>query len=235
MNMRVWLRGLGLARYEKEFRKNKIDFDVLADLTEGDLEELGIPLGDRRRLLGEIAELSAQEPTKIRNRPATVTPARRNSSHSSTPPNAARSRSCSAILPVRPNLRPSLTLRTGVISSNAYLDEASKAVIAVGGHVLKRLGDGLMAVFGYPQAQENDAERAVRAALGIQQALGKLNSRNGATGAPRARRPHRPRRWSLSLLTTPAKCSAMRPTSPRAFRLLLSPEQCWSLRPSKGR
>jgi hypothetical protein len=54
---------------------------------------------------------------------------------------------------------------------NAYLDEASAAVTAFGGHVLKKLGDGLMAPFGYPQAQENDAERAVRAALAIQRAL----------------------------------------------------------------
>jgi class 3 adenylate cyclase len=50
---------------------------------------------------------------------------------------------------------------------NTYLDEASKAVAALGGHVLKKLGDGLMAIFGYPQAQENDAERAVRAALAV--------------------------------------------------------------------
>ncbi len=49
----------------------------------------------------------------------------------------------------------------------AYLDEASNAVTGLGGHVLKKLGDGLMALFGYPQAQENDAERAVRAALAI--------------------------------------------------------------------
>jgi class 3 adenylate cyclase len=47
---------------------------------------------------------------------------------------------------------------------NTYLDEASAAVTGLGGHVLKKLGDGLMALFGYPQAQENDAERAVRAA-----------------------------------------------------------------------
>ena len=67
---------------------------------------------------------------------------------------------------------------------NAYLDEASGAVTRLGGHVLKRLGDGLMALFGYPQAQENDAERAVRAALAIQRALGEMNARNAAKGAP---------------------------------------------------
>ena len=60
----------------------------------------------------------------------------------------------------------------------AYLDEASAAVTMLGGHVLKKLGDGLMALFGYPQAQENDAERAVRAALPIQRALADLNARN---------------------------------------------------------
>ena len=67
---------------------------------------------------------------------------------------------------------------------NAYLDEASAAVTGLGGHVLKRLGDGLMALFGYPQAQENDAERAVRAALAIQRALVDLNSKYVAKRAP---------------------------------------------------
>ena len=66
---------------------------------------------------------------------------------------------------------------------NAYLDEASAAVTGLGGHVLKKLGDGLMALFGYPQAQENDAERAVRAALAIQRALSDLNARHLAKGA----------------------------------------------------
>ena len=67
---------------------------------------------------------------------------------------------------------------------NAYLDEATKAVTGLGGHVLKRLGDGLMALFGYPQAQENDAERAVRAALAIQRGLADINARNSAKGEP---------------------------------------------------
>jgi class 3 adenylate cyclase len=67
---------------------------------------------------------------------------------------------------------------------SAYLDEASLAVTGLGGHVLKKLGDGLMALFGYPQAQENDAERAVRAALAIQRALGAINSQNLGRGIP---------------------------------------------------
>ena len=76
---------------------------------------------------------------------------------------------------------------------NAYLDEASAAVTGFGGHVLKKLGDGLMALFGYPQAQENDAERAVRAALAIQRALADLNARNADQRRARAFRPHRHR------------------------------------------
>ena len=67
---------------------------------------------------------------------------------------------------------------------NTYLDEASAAVTGLGGHVLKKLGDGLMALFGYPHAQENDAERAVRAALAIQRALAEINARNASKGAP---------------------------------------------------
>src|SRR5262249_29063666 len=67
---------------------------------------------------------------------------------------------------------------------NAYLDEASKAVTALGGHVPRTVGDGLMALFGYPKAQENDAERAVRAGLAIQHALAEINAKSAGKGAP---------------------------------------------------
>ena len=66
----------------------------------------------------------------------------------------------------------------------AYLDAASAAVTEMGGHVAKKLGDGLMALFGYPIAQENDAERATRAALAIHRALGELSRKNVANGKP---------------------------------------------------
>jgi class 3 adenylate cyclase len=66
----------------------------------------------------------------------------------------------------------------------AYLDVASTAVTEMGGKVAKKLGDGLMALFGYPVAQENDAERAVRAALATQRALAELNRKNAVTQKP---------------------------------------------------
>jgi class 3 adenylate cyclase len=77
MDVSGWLRGLGLGRYEEKFRENKIDFDVLADLSDGDLQELDVPLGDRRRLLRAIAELGAQQPltTQARQTPVATTSA----------------------------------------------------------------------------------------------------------------------------------------------------------------
>jgi class 3 adenylate cyclase len=67
---------------------------------------------------------------------------------------------------------------------SAYLDAACAAVTEMGGHVAKKLGDGLMVLFGYPVAQENDAERAARAALSIQRALVEVNRKNTETGKP---------------------------------------------------
>ena len=57
MDVGEWLRGLGLGRYETVFREHAIDIDVLADLTDGELEKIGVPLGDRKRLLKAIASL----------------------------------------------------------------------------------------------------------------------------------------------------------------------------------
>jgi class 3 adenylate cyclase len=66
----------------------------------------------------------------------------------------------------------------------AYLDAACTAVSKMGGHVAKKLGDGLMVLFGHPVAQENDAERAARAALSIQRALAEVNRKNATAGKP---------------------------------------------------
>ena len=162
MNVRVWLRGLGLGRYEEKFRENKIDFDVLADLTDGDLQELGVPLGDRRRLLRAIAELGAQQPLTTQARPTPAAPA---PAQSFAPLDSAERRPITVMfcdLVGSTELAAALDVEDWRNLVNTYLDEASRAVTRLGGHVLKTLGDGLMAVFGYPRAQENDAERAVR-------------------------------------------------------------------------
>ena len=181
MDVGGWLRSLGLEHYEANFRENKIDADVLPRLTADDLKDIDVSaVGDRRRLLDAIATLVGAISTEA-------------SGHA--PPSAR---------PKSPQLeaerRPITVLFCDLVGStslaakldaedwrnlvNAYLDEASTAVTGLGGHVLKKLGDGLMALFGYPKAQENDAERAVRAALAIQRALGDLNARNARSGAP---------------------------------------------------
>ena len=84
MDVAGWLRGLGLERYETVFREHAIDMDVLADLTDGELAQIGLPLGDRKRLLKAIASLFKTEPISSSkedaapaeaNLPATPSPA----------------------------------------------------------------------------------------------------------------------------------------------------------------
>ena len=191
MDVGGWLRGLGLGQYEEKFRDNKIDADLLPRLTVDDLKDIGVSVvGDRRRLLDAIAVIAGA------GRPADV-PA--------SPTKSAPSKGLQASAERRPitvmfcDLVGSTSLAAKLDAEdwrnlvNAYLDEASAAVTGLGGHVLKKLGDGLMALFGYPHAQENDAERAVRAALAIQRALADLNARNAANGRAGAFRAHRHR------------------------------------------
>src|SRR5579863_9602206 len=177
MDVGDWLRSLGLGQHEALFRENEIDAEVLPELTDGDLEKIGVPLGHRKRLLKAIANLRAAEA------PAKPT----------IPPPTASSRDVAEHRPITVmfcDLVGSTSLAAKLDPEDwrnlvgAYLDAASAAVTSLGGHVLKKLGDGLMALFGYPQAQENDGERAVRAALAIQRALVDLNARNAVTGAP---------------------------------------------------
>jgi class 3 adenylate cyclase len=178
MDVGVWLRNLGLGQYEDRFRDSKIDVDVLADLTDGDLEKLGLPLGDRKRLLRAIATLASPEQPLTQARHAAAAPVRTDS---------AERRPITVMfcdLVGSTSLASQLDAEDWRNLVNAYLDAAEGAVRALGGHLLKKLGDGLMAVFGYPRAEENDAERAVRAALAIQRALAELNARNA-----RARQP----------------------------------------------
>ena len=183
MDVGGWLRGLGLSKYEAAFRDNGIDESVLPHLTVEDLKELGVAsVGDRRKLLIAICALASPTPSEQAASPQ---------------PSPAPPKKVSEVSAER---RPITVMFCDLVGSmglaanldaedwrnlvNEYLDEASAAVTGLGGHVLKKLGDGLMALFGYPKAQENDAERAVRAALAIQRALAELNARNAGGRAP---------------------------------------------------
>jgi class 3 adenylate cyclase len=179
MDVAGWLRGLGLGQYETNFRDNKINADLLPRLTNDDLKDIGVSaLGDRLELLDAIAALAGAKPVAdahVEPRP---------------PKDPAVSAERRPITVMFCDLVGSTSIAAKLDPEdwrnlvNAYLDEASAAITNLGGHVLKLLGDGLMALFGYPHAQENDAERAVRAALAIQRVLAEINARNAAKGEP---------------------------------------------------
>ena len=215
MDVGVWLRSLGLGRYEVAFRENSVDADVLADLTESDLEKLGVTLGDRKRLLRAIAKLGVAEPTA---KPTSLV----STSSSAT---AAERRPIAVMfcdLVGSTSIAANLDAEDSRNLVNEYLDKTSAAVTNFGGHVLKKLGDGLMALFGYPHAQENDAERRCAP-----------HSLSSARSPNSTRRTPRPGRWSslpasaskaAQLSSTRAeKCLAKRPISLRASRRQPSP------------
>ena len=194
MDVAAWLKNLGLDQYEAAFRDNAIDGDVLPGLTADDLKDIGVTIvGHRRKLLDAIVALSAPAETDATMPAPAATPP----GPAATPPPPAPPQKAADIAADR---RPVTVLFCDLVGSTAlagkldaedwrdlvgaYHDASREAVIHYGGHVLKKLGDGLMALFGYPRAQENDAERAVRAGLAIQRALGELNAGSADRGLP---------------------------------------------------
>jgi class 3 adenylate cyclase/predicted ATPase len=189
MDIVVWLRSLGLGKYEALFRENDIDETVLPTLTAEDLKELGVAsFGHRRKLLDAIAALRndpSVQPTAVAAaaaRPPAVTPTSGPVAETVGERRHVTVMFCDLVGST--SISASLDAEDWRDLVGAYLDVASAAVTEMGGHVAKKLGDGLMALFGYPVAQENDAERAARAALSIQRALAEVNSKNAGSGKP---------------------------------------------------
>ena len=185
MDLGDWLRSLGLERYEAAFRENEIDDTVLPNLTAEDLKDLGVSIvGHRRKLLDAIAALRTDAEPKT----APTTPTSVSQPILATTAEANGERRYLTVMFC------DLVNSTGIAAKldaeewrdlvGAYLDAGSAVVMGMGGHVAKKLGDGLMALFGYPLAHENDAERAARAALSIQHALADLNRKNAGAGKP---------------------------------------------------
>ena len=171
MDVGDWLRKIGLEQYEPAFRANEIDERVLPSLTAEDLKDLGVSLvGHRRRLLDAIAALGAEVSA------APVTAAARDAP---TPAEAERRQ----LTVMFCDLVGSTALSTRFDPEDLreligdYHRAVSETVGRFDGFVAKYMGDGVLIYFGYPQAHEDDAERAVRAGLGVIEAVGRLPAR----------------------------------------------------------
>jgi class 3 adenylate cyclase len=165
MDIVLWLRSLGLGKYEAAFRENEIDETVLPSLTHETLKELGVTaVGHRLKLLDAIAALRSDASGKTPPVDATTA----SSTPSATPEDRAERRQVTVMFS---DLVGSTALSARMDPEDlrevisAYQKCVAETVQRFGGFVAKYMGDGVLVYFGYPQAHEDDAERAVRAGL----------------------------------------------------------------------
>ena len=176
-----WLEKLGMSEYAQRFAENGITVAALRHLTDQDLKDIGVLLGHRRIMLAAITSLN--ETAAVPSPAQVALSAPQSISVATSAPEPVGERRHVTVMFC------DLVDSTGIAARldaeewrdlvGAYLNAASSAVTDMGGKVAKKLGDGLMALFGYPIAQENDAERAVRAALSVQRALADRFGRGG--------------------------------------------------------
>src|SRR5262249_43757061 len=170
-SVREWLASLGLGEYADRFALHPVDFEIPWDLTDEDLKEgIGVVrLGDRRRLLRAIAELAGGASTTPQLAPGSE----------SSPRDQAERRQVTVMFV---DLVGSTALSTGMDPEDlreiisAYQKCVAETVRHFGGFVARYIGDGVLVYFGYPQAHEDDAERAVRAGLELVTAVARLNT-----------------------------------------------------------
>jgi class 3 adenylate cyclase/predicted ATPase len=183
VDISAWLRGLGLERYEQAFRDNDIASAVLPELTDQDLKDLGISLGHRRLLLKAIRVVAGDQaghgPAESARAPDTPEAA---------PRSEAERRQLTVLfcdLVGSTELAARLDPEDMGAVIRTYHRCCSEAVERWDGHVAKYMGDGVLAYFGWPQAHEDEAERAVRAGLAIATAVAQLSLPGGEPLAAR--------------------------------------------------
>src|SRR6185436_15377752 len=165
MDFEAWLASLGLERHLDALRREDVDLESAAELTDLDLERLGLSLGHRRRFLSAAARLRHRAAAAAAAEPVDA----------AAPPLERRPVTVAFVDLVDAT---ALAARLDPEEMQALLDRYRGACAAVvarfEGHVAQYLGDGILAYFGYPSALEHAAERAVRAALEIVRSVGAL-------------------------------------------------------------
>jgi hypothetical protein len=191
MDIVVWLRSLGLGKYEAAFRDNEIDETVLPSLTHETLKELGVTaVGHRLKLLDAIAALRNEAGGKASSVDAAAT----SSTLSVHPEDRAERRQVTVMFS---DLVGSTALSARMDPEDlrevisAYQKCVAETVQRFGGFVAKFMGDGVLVYFGYPQAHEDDAERAVRAGVELVAAVGARETVLGSEGVEYGRPPSR--------------------------------------------
>ena len=176
MDIVVWLRSLGLGRYEAAFRDNEIDETVLPSLTAEDLKDLGVcVVGHRRKLLDAIAALRTDAGARVPSSDAATI----SSAPTVSPEDRAERRQVTVMFS---DLVGSTALSARMDPEDlrevisAYQKCVAEVVGRFGGFVAKYMGDGVLVYFGYPEAHEDDAERAVSAGLELIPAIRSLKS-----------------------------------------------------------
>src|SRR3984893_12818612 len=152
MDVGTWLPSRGLDQYEPLFREHAIEADILPELTEQHLSDLGVPLGHRLRLLRAIGELGSDSPAAAEART----------------PDALERRQLTALfcdLVGSTELTAELDPEDMADLIRAFQGAVAAAVARFDGHIAKWMGDAAMVYFSYTRAHEDDAERAARAAL----------------------------------------------------------------------
>jgi predicted ATPase/class 3 adenylate cyclase len=163
-----WLDSLGMSEHAQRFADNRIDdVSILRDLTDQDLKDIDVPLGHRRKMLRAIAEMVGTASTQIKSAPESE-PKRRDDAER----RQLTVMFCDLVGSTALSARMDPEDLRDLIG--AYHKCVAGAVSRVGGFVAKYMGDGVLVYFGYPQAYEDDTERAVRAGLELIDAVGQL-------------------------------------------------------------
>ena len=166
----AWLEALGLDEYQELFAAQRIDYEVLPELTDADLKDLGIPLGPRKKLLKSISKLTPDTgPAVIHEATAVSTPDAERRQLTVMFCDLVGSTELSQILDPE-DMRE---------VNRAYQDACKKAIERYDGYVARYMGDGVLAYFGYPMAHEDDAQRSLLAGLEVVDAMRAVNSKVG--------------------------------------------------------